>query len=382
MVSVALEESSGTHSEHLQRESEERLSKAVRGSLVNVTILRLSDKKVIEANDAFVGWFGLRRESILGQDFEELGIWVNPDDGVKFLADLECYGSLHEVECQLRSSRGIFHTIVQSADVIEINREPHVLIVGLDITERKQAEAELQRTLLREKEQGQLRSNFVSMVSHEFRTPLGIIQSSAEILEDYLDQLEPAERKEHLQSIRNNTRRMAGLMEEALLFGSLDAGKMEFRPVPLDLRTFIRKLADEVQSATERRCPIELSLSEMPTAVQADNRLVRHIFTNLLTNAVKYSETGRVVWFKIECDQREIVYTITDQGIGIPEADLAWLFNAFHRGLNVSDRPGTGLGLVIVKRCVDLHGGSIVVEIRSGEGTAVTVRLPASSRCD
>jgi PAS domain S-box-containing protein len=343
---------------------------------VNVTILRLSDKKVIEANDAFVRWFGLCRESILGHDFEELGIWVNLNDRAKFQAELERYGSLHEVECQLKSSQGTVHTIVQSADVIEINREPHVLIVGLDITQRKQAEAELQQTLLREKEHGQLRSNFVSMVSHEFRTPLGIIQSSAEILEDYLDQLEPAERKEHLQSIRNNTRRMAGLMEEALLFGSLDAGKMEFRPAPLELRTFVRKLADEVLSATEWRCPIELSLAEIPEAIQADKRLLRHIFTNLLTNAVKYSDGGRVVWFKIECDQREMVYTIIDQGIGIPEADLAWLFNAFHRGLNVSDRPGTGLGLVIVKRCVDLHGGSIFVESRSGEGTAVTVRLP------
>ena len=214
------------------------------------------------------------------------------------------------------------------------------------------------------------------MVSHEFRTPLGIIQSSAEILADYLDQLEPAERNEHLQSIRNNTRRMAGLMEEALLFGSLDAGKMEFKPAPLEVGTFVRRITDEVLSVTERRCPIELSLAEIPTEIQADKRLLRHIFTNLLTNAVKYSESGRAVWFKMECDQREIVYAIRDQGIGIPEADRAWLFNAFHRGRNVSDRPGTGLGLVIVKRCVDLHGGSIAVESKLGEGTSVTVRLP------
>jgi signal transduction histidine kinase len=216
----------------------------------------------------------------------------------------------------------------------------------------------------------------VSLVSHEFRTPLGIIQSSAEILEAYLDQLEPEERNEHLQSIRNNTRRMAGLMEEALLFGSLDAGKMEFKPVWLDLGNFVRRLVDEVLSATERRCSIELSLVKIPDEIRADKRLLRHIFTNLLTNAVKYSDNGRAVCFEIGCDQAEIVCSIRDQGIGIPEADRAWLFNAFHRGRNVSDRPGTGLGLVIVKRCVDLHGGSIVVESKLGEGTAVTVRLP------
>ena len=251
-----------------------------------------------------------------------------------------------------------------------------MLVIGLDITQRKQAEAELLRTLAREKELGQLRSNFVSMVSHEFRTPLGIIQSSAEILEDYLDQLEPAERKEHLQSIRKNTRRMAGLMEEVLLIGSLDAGKMEFKAVSLELGTFVRRLVDEVLSATDRRCPIELSLAEIPAEIQADKRLLRHIFTNLLTNAVKYSDPGRVVRFEMGCDEAEIVCAIRDQGIGIPEADREWLFNAFHRGHNVSDRPGTGLGLVIVKRCVDLHGGSIEVESKLGEGTAVTVRLP------
>jgi len=217
-------------------------------------------------------------------------------------------------------------------------------------------------------------------VSHEFRTPLAIIQSSAEIMDDYLDQLAPAERKDHLQSIRKNTRRMVGLMEEVLLIGSFDAGRMQLKPAPLELRTFVPRLVDEVLSATKRQCPIEFSLAEMPTKVVADERLLRHIFTNLLTNAVKYSHAGRVVQFEIVCAGADIVCTVHDQGIGIPEADREWLFNAFHRGRNVGDRPGTGLGLVIVKRCVDLHGGTIKVDSRVGKGTSVTVRLPIISQ--
>jgi len=170
---------------------------------------------------------------------------------------------------------------------------------------------------------------------------------------------------------------MAQIMEEVLLIGSFDAGKMEFKPAALDLRAFARRLVEEVLSATSRRCPIELSLPEMLAEIQADERLLRHIFTNVLTNAVKYSDAGRVVQFEIVCAGADIVCTIRDQGIGIPEADREWLFNAFHRGRNVGDRPGTGLGLVIVKRCVDLHGGNIKVDSKLGEGTSVTLRLPA-----
>ena len=379
MASLALEESSRAQSEHLLRESEERFSKAFHTSPVNITIVRLSDKKFIEANDAFVRWFGLSREDILGRNSHELGIWVNLEDRAKFLADLERNGSVREVECRLRTSRGSVHTIVQSADIIEINREPHMLVIGLDISQRKLAEAELLRTLAREKELGQLRSNFVSMISHEFRTPLGIIQSSAEILRDYLDQLAPAEREEHLESICKNTRGMAALMEEALIVGSLDAGKAEFKPAAVDIRAFTRRLVDEVLSATDRRCPIELRVAEIPAEIQTDERLLHHIFTNLLTNAVKYSDPGRAIRFEVGRDGGEIVGAIRDQGIGIAEADREWLFDAFHRGHNVADRPGTGLGLVIVKRCVDLQGGKIEIESKLGEGTSVTVRLPMFS---
>jgi PAS domain S-box-containing protein len=383
IVSLALEESNRARAERLLfesearlRESEARFSTAFRASPALMTISRLSDEKYIEVNDAFVRWYGLHRDDIIGHDTKELGTWLNLEDRAKFWADLKSNGSVRELECHARTRRGTMGTLLLSADIIEINRQPHVIATGLDITHRKQAEVELLRTLAREKELGQLRSHFVSMVSHEFRTPLGIIQSSAEILEDYLERLAPVERKEHLQSIRHNTCRMAKLMEEALLIGSLDAGKIEFKPAPLELRPFLQKLVDEVLSATNRRCPIELYLADMPDEIQANERLLQHIFTNLLTNGIKYSDPGRPVRFEIAFAETEIVCAIRDQGIGIPEPDQEWLFSAFHRGQNVADRPGTGLGLVIVKRCVDLHGGKISVESQFGKGTVVTVRLP------
>ena len=244
-----------------------------------MAISRLSDGKFVEANGAFVRWFGLDRDGILGHDSQELGLWPSLEARAKFWADLRSNSSVREVECQYRTRRGAVHSMLVSADIIEVNCEPHVLGLFLDVTERKRIETEWLRTLAREKELSKLRSNFVSMVSHEFRTPLGVIQSSAEILEDYLDQLERSERKDHFQSFRNNTRRMAGMMEEVLLLGSFDAGKEEFRPAALELPTFVEVLVDEILSATGRRCPIELSLSKMPAEIHSDERLLRHIFT-------------------------------------------------------------------------------------------------------
>jgi signal transduction histidine kinase len=150
---------------------------------------------------------------------------------------------------------------------------------------------------------------------------------------------------------------------------------MEFKPAPLDLAKFAGRLVDEILSATDRRCPILLTLDILPGPAQADERLLRHIFTNILTNAVKYSEAGETVHFEITCDGTDAVCVVRDRGIGIPDADREWLFSAFHRGQNVGERAGTGLGLVIVKRCTDAHGGRIQVDSQLGVGTTITVRL-------
>jgi PAS domain S-box-containing protein len=248
-----------------------------------------------------------------------------------------------------------------------------------DISERKRSEAELLKTLAREKELGQLKSNFVSMVSHEFRTPLGIIQSSAEILRDYFSQLDQGERAEQLGSIVKNTTRMADMMEEILVLSRLDAGKLEFKPEPVELGCFCQRMVEEVLSATDRRCPIELRLEDVSAPAQADERLMEHIFDNLLCNAVKYSEAGELVRFTVAREGAQVRCEIRDDGIGIPEADQPSLFHSFQRGGNVGDRPGTGLGLVLVKRCLDLHGGTVHVQSRLGQGTTVTVRLPVFS---
>ena len=357
-------------------ESEARFSAAFQASPAFLGIMRASDEKYVLANDAFVNWLGFSQEEVLGRTCIELGLWENLEERDQVLEDMRALGSIRQRECRWKNRDGETFTILLSAETIKLNDTPHMLSMAMDITQRKRAEEELIITLEREKELGQLKSNFVSMVSHEFRTPLGIIQSSAELLRDFHQKMQPDERNEQLESINRNTLRMAGMMEGVLVLSRLDAGKLDFRPAVLDLSLFCRRVVDEILSATNRRCVIALSLDSIPPEARADERLLGHIFTNLLSNAAKYSEPDATVYFDVKRDGPDAVCVIRDQGIGIGVDDQQKLFKAFHRGRNVGSRPGTGLGLLLVKRCTELHGGRVSVESKVGRGTTVSVRLP------
>jgi PAS domain S-box-containing protein len=340
------------------------------------------DQYFLEANPAVVRILGRRDASeIIGHRPSEFAPPFQPngerssDAAQRHIAVCLEKGSTHFEWDTMRPDGSLLHLGVLLTRVQWGGRWLIQAMVE-DITERKRAEAELLKALAREKELSQLQTSFVSTVSHEFRTPLGIIMSSAQILGDYFDRLAPEERSEHLQSITKNTRLMSNLMEEVLVLSTVDSGKMLCEPTPLDLAALGRRLTAEVLSATHRQCPIRLNVAPDSVEAWADEKLLRHVFTNLLSNAIKYSPPGKEVLFEIVREDDDALCRVCDQGIGIPEADREWLFEAFRRGRNVGERPGTGLGLTIVKRCVELHGGGITLESKLGEGTTVTVRLP------
>jgi signal transduction histidine kinase len=237
----------------------------------------------------------------------------------------------------------------------------------------RERELEIERRL------SQLKSSFVSMVSHEFRTPLGITMSAVELLQHYSDRIPPEKREALLADIHGSTRHMSDLMEQVLLLGRAEAGKLGFRPALLDLPALARRLAEETSLATQQRCPLEVRLEGTLEGAVGDEALLRHILGNLLSNATKYSPAGAPVELIVRRESSEAIVQVRDRGIGIPEEDLPQLFQAFHRAGNVGKIPGTGLGLAIVKRCVTLHHGSVEVASPRGAGTEFTVRLPLFS---
>jgi signal transduction histidine kinase len=281
-------------------------------------------------------------------------------------------------DCRIRMKDGAPRWICDSSVEIRAEGQKPIGSVGflMDITERKRAEEELLKALALEKELGRLKGNFVSTVSHEFRTPLGIIMSSAEILDRYFDRLTPAARRDQLSAIHQAVQRMAGLMENVLVLSRVEAGRLAFHPAPLRLAVLCARIAEEVRAAAPGTGPIELETDALPEEASGDENLLRHIFLNLLGNAVKYSPAGSPVKLRVRQEGENAVFEVCDCGIGIPAEDRDRLFTAFHRGGNVGHISGTGLGLSIVKRCVELHGGRIRFEDAVGGGTIFTVTLP------
>ncbi len=262
---------------------------------------------------------------------------------------------------------------------IAVSAENEVMAIIRDITERKRVEADIRKALEKEKELGELKSRFVTMASHEFRTPLATILSSSELLEYYSHKWSDDKKIKHQQRIQSSVKHMTNLLDDVLLIGKAEAGKLEFQPKLLDIIQLSRDLVEEVQVTTQSH-RINLctrgQLAKLDGLI--DEKLLRHIITNLLTNAVKYSPQGKEVNFDLSCDRQQVIFAIQDGGIGISSEDRQQLFESFHRGKNVSNIPGTGLGLAIVKKSVDLHGGTIDVQSQLNVGTTFTVTLPLS----
>ncbi len=337
-----------------------------------------------ECNRAALQLLGLDDpRAIIGRSPADISPPRQPDGrtseerAASLLSELTADGIARFEWVHLRGDGSPLHVEVMLTLVHDIAEAPVMLVVWRDIEERKRAEQELLRSLAREKELSELKSSFVSMVSHEFRTPLAVIQSCAEMVRDYRTQLAPAELDQQLQTICDSTAHMSQLIDEVLLLGKVDAGQMRFAPAPLEVGSFCAQLVDEMLSATQRRSGITFVAGRgISVAARGDEALLRHIFTNLITNAVKYSPAGSTVEFACTRQGREAIFTVTDRGIGIPPDDCTRIFQAFYRARNVSDIPGSGLGLLIVQRCVHLHRGKVGLKSELGRGTTVTVRLP------
>jgi signal transduction histidine kinase len=244
------------------------------------------------------------------------------------------------------------------------------------LNQLRESEERTRQALAKEQELNELKSNFVAMVSHEFRTPMTTIRTAVDILEYNSKKLTDDRRTKYFDRIQNAINQMLHLLDEILFLSKTEAAKLEYKPTLVDLVNFCTELTDILQVNAGSQHRIIFTFQGESTQAQMDEDLLNCIFTNLISNAIKYSPQNSIIWFDLICKDRLATFQVRDHGMGIPLKDQTSLFQTFYRASNVGVIQGTGLGLTIVKKCVELHGGHIQLESKQDVGTTVIVTLP------
>ncbi|HTS42961.1 MAG TPA: PAS domain-containing sensor histidine kinase [Puia sp.] len=258
---------------------------------------------------------------------------------------------------------------------LETKVEQRTLILREALQELEKSQGELSQALNKEKELNEIKSRFVSMASHEFRTPLSTVLSSAALISKYTKTEEQDKRDRHIKRIKDSVRHLNMLLEDFLSLGKLEQGKIRAEIGKFSMKEFMEEIVDEMKAILKDRQVINAE-NEGNDEFCSDKRLLKNILINLLSNAIKFSEEGSAIWLHMNNQRQELQLKVRDEGIGISEEDQEHLFSSFFRGRNVLNIEGTGLGLHIVKRYVDLLNGSVALQSRIGHGTTITVIVP------
>lgn len=274
---------------------------------------------------------------------------------------------------------------VFEASIKPISTDSHVecwVVVIRDISERKRFEAKIQLALENARELVALKSRVIRTVSHEYRSPLAVIRMAAELLETKHQQLDTEQSQHFLRRIQETIDHMTELVDDMLLIEQTDSGRLDFTPIQLDLKDFCQRLVNEHRLLSNHNHSILFSAQGACTQLYADPKLLRQIISNLITNAIKYSPDGGSIRIQLIGHPKEAILSVEDEGIGIPPEVQSEVFEPFYRAENVDVIEGSGLGLNIVKKFVEMHGGHVNINSQVNEGTKVTVQFPTQTEED
>jgi PAS domain S-box-containing protein len=374
------------------------------------------DAHFLYANDAACSLLRYSRQELLSMSMHDVKPDFLPKDWSKYWRTIKQQGYLY-FETIHRTNEGQSFPVEITMTYLEYNSREYGCILIRDISQRQQLSTALQKVnqeleckvqqllaelrdankqlccekVLRQRaetalEQEKLftkhKAHFFSIISHEFRTPLNIISLSTSLLKRHLHRWNDEKKLQYLQRLQTGVEQISQLMDEIFINSRAEAEKLKFEPKPLNIIQFCREilaqmnLNESIVTCSMLGDPFGSSSSGDDCTVCVDKTLLQPILKNLLSNAVKYSPSDSTIDLVVSCQAKEVIFQIKDRGIGISVADQQRLFKPFHRGANVSNIPGNGLGLALVKKLVDLHGGQITVASEVGVGTTFTISLP------
>lgn len=328
-----------------------------------------------ECNQAAQILLEVTEENIIGQPIHQIFNNVKLLPIQKEFPEILTIQIIKNLEVNYVKPSGASLTVLFNCSLIKIDDENKFVYIARDITERKRVEKEMEIALQKERELNELKSNFLSMASHEFRNPLTVILSASELLQVNLQKVSEPKISKYIEQIHQSVENLLEMLDDLLILGKADSQKLVPQSSLVNLNDFCQDLLEklELNSSIKR---ISLVNQCADTLWPIDERLLTHILTNLLSNALKYSPNQTPVYLRLYPENNGIGFTVEDQGIGIPLEDQKHLFELFHRGKNVGNIPGNGLGMAIVKKSVEIYGGSFTVSSQEGVGTTVTVSLP------
>ncbi|MFT6801832.1 MAG: PAS domain S-box-containing protein [Salibacteraceae bacterium] len=375
------------------RTASESIAKELRQFIetANAPIFGIDNKGLVnEWNQSAEKITGYTKEDVLEKDLVETYITEDYRESVKKVLDNALLGlETANYEFPLFTKGGLRVMVLLNSSTRR-NAEGEivgVLGVGQDITilneykedlesKIKYRTQKLEESLEREKELGVLKTRFVSMTSHEFRTPLTSINATSDVILRYYDKLSREEINQRLEKIKREVKYMVIMLEEILIIGKSDSQKLDFNPEILDIISLIKNIVAEYQLSESEKRTIIYDVSLPVIILQVDKKWIKHIVINLLSNAIKYSEEGTKIEICIKKESSRVCFCFTDYGIGISKEDIILLHEPFHRGKNVGEISGTGLGLTVLKKALDLHQGKIEVNSEIGKGSNFRILLP------
>ena len=278
--------------------------------------------------------------------------------------------------------------LLQQAEMAIVNEEIKKMNINLESTviertielqktlvELEASKEHLTKSLEKEKEVNDLKSRFVSMASHEFRTPLSTVLSSISLLAKYSTTEDQPKRDKHIDRIKSSVKTLTDILNEFLSLGKIEEGKVEVRPALFDIGEFINGINNEMNVLLKPGQEINYEHTGN-TSAYTDNSLLKHVLINLISNAIKFSPENAHIMISCKVDNENTTIKITDQGMGIPIADQVHLFERFFRATNATNIQGTGLGLHIVGRYIEILNGSISYESKLEKGSTFKIVLP------
>lgn len=362
------------------------------------SIVAITDQKGIinYVNDNFCDISKYSREELIGQDHRIINSKYHPKEFIRGIWTTIADGKIWRGELKNRAKDGNFYwvdtTIVPflndkgkpfqyvaiRSDITQRKLfEEQILTINEDLERKiKERTLELTKSLEREMTLNEMKSRFVSMASHEFRTPLTAILSSISLVERYKTEELDEKRQKHIDRIKSSVRNLTEILDDFLSLDKLEQGKIEIHNDNFNVHEYIETLIDEMDGMLKKKNQEIILIYHGPAEVKQDKKILRSILSNLLSNAVKYSPEGKQIVVTVNDDHRMVSVSVRDEGIGIPTEAQKHLFSKFFRAENAANIQGTGLGLNIVQKYVELLGGNIFYSSRENEGSTFTFEFP------